>query len=796
MLASEHYASVAVAGPLRRRFTYRVPREFGKLTPGQRVLVPFGNRRKVGFYLERGVPPAGIVVKDLLGVIDNETYFPPDLFQLCLWMADYYFANPADCLAAALPSVVKAGHKAKLVWQDVDNSALPEDLRSHVRRGRRLNREIRERIGRSSPGLLSTLLREGAVAEVFDVGREEGRTKLAGYRLQRDRFTPDFARGKRVIEPFDGIKSRSELKLLGWTDHYMRKALQSGLMQAVYADREGPILGFVEARDSVDKLVMTVQQKAVFESVRSSLASGFKAYLLHGITGSGKTLIYCHLAREVVDAGKTVLILTPEISLSGVTLAYFRGFFGDLVTVLHSAMTDRERLESWQGIRRGKYRIVVGPRSAVFAPLENIGLIVVDEEHDGSYKQDDPSPRFHGRDTAIMRGRIAGVPVVLGSATPSLESFHNAVSGRYELLTLSERPGKARLPVVRIVDMRTQRLGGDLPFISLPLKQEVKSKISQDRQVILYLNRRGYSPYIKCADCGDTPGCPHCNVKLTYHKSGRKLSCHYCGHVEYNYSTCAKCGSSDFLFVGTGTQRVEEQIPRLFPDAKVIRFDSDTASGRDNAYRILKDFAGRKYNLLLGTQMVTKGLDLPGVSLVGVLTGDLELDMPDFRAAERTFSRLLQVAGRSGRTDDEGEVLVQTYYPELELIADAARQDYRAFFERELASRQAFLYPPFVRLVNFVFSSLDEKRLESESMRFRDSLSAAAKAAQLRLHLLGPAPCPLSYLKGKHRRHMFVKTRQIRKLVNLLTEWEDREPHFRLPSSIKLTVDVDPDNMM
>jgi primosomal protein N' (replication factor Y) len=459
-------------------------------------------------------------------------------------------------------------------------------------------------------------------------------------------------------------------------------------------------------------------------------------------------------------------------------------------------MTDRERLESWQGIRRGKYRIVVGPRSAVFAPLENPGLIIVDEEHDGSYKQDDPSPRFHGRDSAIMRGRIAEIPVVLGSATPSLESFYNATSSRYELLELAERPGKARLPIVRIVDMRTQRLGGDLPFISLPLKQEVQRKISQDRQVILYLNRRGYSPYIKCADCGDSPGCPHCNVKLTFHKSGQKLSCHYCGHVEYNYTTCAKCGSSDFLFVGTGTQRVEEQIPRLFPEAKVVRFDSDTASGRDSAYRILRDFAGRKYNLLLGTQMVTKGLDLPGVSLVGVLTGDLELDMPDFRAAERTFSRLLQVAGRSGRTDDEGEVLVQTYYPELELIADAARQDYRAFFERELASRRAFLYPPFVRLVNFIFSGTDEKRLEAEALRFRDMLSDAAETEQLKLHVLGPAPCPLSYLKGQHRRHMFVKTRQISKLVDLLTRWEDREPRFKLASSVKLTIDIDPDSMM
>ena len=759
-------------------------------------MVPFGSRKKIGFYLGKSGPPQGVVVKQLVGAIDNESYYPPDLFQLCLWMADYYFANPADCLAAALPSVVRAGHKAKLVWQDVNSSVIPDDLRPFARRNRRLTREIRSHIMLSSPGLLSRLLREGAISETFDTGKEAERQKLAGYRLHRDKLPPDFTSGNRRIEPFDGIKARDELKLLGWTDHYLRKAIQADLIEVVYVDREGPILDFVDARAAVRELVLTASQQATFSTLRSALAGKFKAFLLHGITGSGKTLVYCHLAREAVDAGKTVLVLTPEISLSGATLAYFRGFFGDIVTVLHSAMTDRERLDSWQGVRRGKYRIVVGPRSAVFAPLENPGLIIVDEEHDGSYKQDDPSPRFHGRDSAIMRGRIADIPVVLGTATPSLESYHNATSGRYELLALTERPGKARLPIVRVVDMRTQRLGGDLPFISLPLKQEVQKKISQGRQVILYLNRRGYSPYIKCAECGDSPGCPHCNVKLTFHKPGHKLSCHYCGHVEYNYATCAKCGSSDFLFVGTGTQRVEEQIPRLFPEAKVVRFDSDTASGRDSAYRILKDFAARKYNLLLGTQMVTKGLDLPGVSLVGVLTGDLELDMPDFRAAERTFSRLLQVAGRSGRTDDEGEVLVQTYYPELELIADAARQDYRAFFERELASRRAFLYPPFVRLVNFIFSGPDEKRLETEALRLRDHLTELARSEQLKIQVLGPAPCPLSYLKGLHRRHMFVKTRQTARLVDLLTRWEDREPRFKLPSSIKLTIDVDPDSMM
>ncbi|MGD8921719.1 MAG: primosomal protein N' [Candidatus Zixiibacteriota bacterium] len=790
------YATIAVPGPLRRTFCYHLPEGMDSLAQGQRVRVPFGRSRKAGFFLGPGEPPKNVEVRDIIEVIDDISYFSSELFRLCTWMADYYFANPADCLTAALPGSIRTRSRTKFVWQQPASELIPDSIRTDARKGRPLSRSVVHDIKRNYRGLLNRLLEAGAITERLSGRIPDRQTIITGYTCDPDQLSPGFFRSKTRPELFEGAKSRAEIKSLGWSDHYIRKAVSRGLLQPVLDDRTGGVLDFVEGRRDVDRLELTAAQREIFETVRKEIGGGFQTFLLHGITGSGKTLVYCHLVREVLERNRTALILTPEISLSGILLAYFRGFFGDLVTVVHSAMTDRERLDSWQGIRSGKYRIVVGPRSALFAPLEEIGLIVVDEEHDSSYKQDDPSPRFHGRDSAIMRARFNNIPVILGTATPSVESYHHAVTGRYRLLTLDERPGEATLPRVHVVDMRTQRIGGDLPFVSLPLKQEVTSKLEQGEQVILYLNRRGYSPFIKCGDCGHVPTCPHCNVKLTYHKSGHKLSCHYCGYVKYNYEVCGECGSAHFLFLGAGTQKVEENIPRLFPAARAMRFDSDTASGRRNAYQLLREFAERKYDLLLGTQMVTKGLDLPGVSLVGVLAADMELDLPDFRAGEKTFARLLQVAGRSGRTHDRGEVLIQTYYPELELIDDAARQDYVSFYNREIALRESFLYPPFVRLVNFVISGKDDKLIEGHAMKFRGALTARAQSAGVKIQVLGPVPCPLSYLKGRFRRHLFAKTRQVQKLVALLSDWETEEPHFRLPSSIKLVVDVDPDNMM
>ncbi|UCC43644.1 MAG: primosomal protein N', partial [Candidatus Zixiibacteriota bacterium] len=466
------------------------------------------------------------------------------------------------------------------------------------------------------------------------------------------------------------------------------------------------------------------------------------------------------------------------------------------VTALHSAMTERERLDSWQGIRSGKYRIVVGPRSALFAPMKNPGLIIVDEEHDGSYKQDDPAPRFHGRDAAIMRAKISRIPILLGSASPSVESYHHARTGRYRLLTLTDRPGAAKLPAVEIVDMRSQKIGGEHTFLSYPLKKHLQRCLSDGDQAILFLNRRGYSPQLKCGDCGHHPICPSCKVALTYHKVGQKLSCHYCGHLRLDYHQCEKCKGIKPVFLGAGTQKIEDQIPLLVDQARTIRFDSDTASGRRRAHRILRAFADRKYNLLLGTQMVTKGLDMKGVSLVGVLSADHGLDMPDFRASEKTFAQLLQVAGRSGRSDRTGHVTIQTYRPDDPVIADAACQDYTAFFDREILSRKEVRFPPFRRLANLTLSGADDRKVLRASEKLRDLLRNACTGSNLEVQIMGPAPCPLHYLRNKYRYHLLVKIIHMVGFARLLAKLEAHQPGFGLPSTVKIEVDIDPVDMM
>ncbi len=795
-MSSEPLITVAIAGPMRRAFTYALPPELGALTKGQRLLVPFGKGRKLGYYLGSAEkPPESVTIKQVIKTLDEESFFSPELFAFCHWMADYYFANPADVLACALPSMLKSAVEVKYRWAE-QTLPVPNSLFSFYKPGKKISAATLQAIHRTGKTAFRKLLKDSIIEEIWEGDSSEDTRRVIGYRMREDADISGLAaKGKTPPHLFGGEKTRVALKELGWSEHYLGKAIKLGLVIPIEAKESHP-LDFIKGREEVRQIRLTDEQQNVADAVRPALTSGFKTFLLHGITGSGKTIVYCHLAQSVVDSDKTVLVLTPEIALSGATLAYFRGFFGDRVTVIHSAMTDRERLESWRGIRGRKYRIVVGPRSAIFAPLPDLGLIIVDEEHDGSYKQDEPSPRFHGRDSAIMRAKQNNIPVLLGSASPSIESYYHAQQGRYQLLELTQRPGDAVLPEVRIIDMRTEGAKGEASFVSLPLKREVEKRISADHQVILFLNRRGYSPMLRCGDCGHIPHCPHCNIRMTYHKVGHRLTCHYCGHIRSNYDTCDQCGGTRILYMGAGTQKVEETIPKLFEGAKTIRLDSDSAGGRISAHRILNSFAQREFNLLLGTQMVTKGLDMPNVSLVGVLSADSGVDLPDFRSSEKTFARLLQVAGRSGRAGIRGEVIFQTYAPESPLIGDASRQDYRSFFARELQSRRECDYPPFVRLTNIIFSSEEESSLESVALDYHASLKARLAQAGIAAQLLGPHPCPLYFLRKQFRRHLIIKTNQQVQLGRMLTQWESEETRFKLPNNVKIVIDIDPDDMM
>lgn len=804
MNPGRQFANVAVAGPLRQSFTYRLPPLMAIPQPGQRVIVPFGSTRKMGFYLGPATPPPGIRIKEVHSLLDDQSLIPNELFQLCRWMAEYYFANPFECLAATLPPPLKSKRSLRYRWaKDTQTKlrlkpdGLEQALSQLIKPGRHLSTALLLKLRNMAANLPRQLLHKGMIVEDWSSLAAEKKKKLTGYKMgDRQKWERFFEDKKKIPKQFDGVLNRAQLKAAGWSDYRIRQALTAEVLQPIFQDYLTDILKFIDAREDVESISLNSEQLAAVKAVTESFETGFQAHLLHGVTGSGKTIVYCHLCRLLLERGRTALVLTPEVTLTGTTLAYFRSFFGDRVTVIHSSMTHSERMSAWQGIRSGQYRIVIGPRSAIFAPLPNLGLIVVDEEHDGSYKQSEPRPRFHARDCAVKRAQLNDIPVLLGSATPSLESYHNVQLGRYQLLRLTKRPGSAALPKVTIVDMKKDRIGGDLQYLSYTLKKKIESKLNEKNQVILYLNRRGHSPFLKCSACGFVPSCVSCRVNLTYHRVGSRLSCHYCGYVAPPPDTCPTCGDPDFNYRGVGTQKIEEILPRLFTDIKVLRLDSDSASGRRRGWEIIRRFARREADLLLGTQMVTKGLDLPGVSLVGVISADQSLDMPDFRAAEKSFARLLQVSGRAGRSDSKGEVLIQTWYADSKLIADAATQDYISFYNSEIKLRKSLGYPPFTRLLRIILSSKSEPTLLDSISKFTEALRMRMNQSSVHGMILGPVECPFYYLRQQYRRHLFIKTNQIAGLGRMLTRWETSQPRFGISSKVKLIVDVDPDDMM
>ncbi len=787
---AEKLVNIAVPGTPRRLFTYRVkPEWYGILRPGMRLKVPFGRRNTVGYYIsEASAAPSGL--KSAASLIDNRPLFDEKLFDFLLWMSDYYFANIADTLQMALPPEMRKGGAA---FYRIDQFKLSgqssEDLSGYTLRKLSTQEVLSKRefnhLKKNHLDDLNLLISQNIISEEWVDSSEPPSGKIIGYRINED--SDEAALIPQDVVP-GTVYSRAELKKAGLSGYKITKLIQSGLLIPKFADYDN--LSFIKARPDVAQIVPNEEQSAAIDRILYH-ANGFNPFLLYGITGSGKTLVYCHLVREILARGKSALILVPEIALAGTLLGYFRSFFGEQAALMHSALGAKERLRIWQKIRSGEIKIVIGARSAIFAPLVDPGIIIVDEEHDESYKQDDPSPRFQSRDSAVMRAKMLDIPVVLGSATPSVETYRNALEGRYGLLKLTRRPEQIEMPVIRLIDLKEEPISHDALFFTPLLKSKVKDALKRKNQVIIYYNRRGFSPRIKCLDCGHTPECPHCGISLTFHKAGSKLMCHFCGHADLGYNECEKCQSKELLYIGAGTQKIEDKIAELFSDAITVRLDSDSASGREKAHRILADFAERKFNMLVGTQMVTKGIDFPDVSLVGVLMADLGLDIPDFRASEKLFAKLIQVSGRSGRGIIPGEVVIQTFNPYLDLIDDVARQDYETFYQREIKSREELRYPPFSHLINFRMSARKEEDLQEQALQFKNLLLKQLEGGKVKAHLLGPAPCPIYRLRGVYRRHLMVKTGQIKSFLKALSQWEGAEPNFGLPPRIKIVVDID-----
>jgi primosomal protein N' (replication factor Y) len=814
---------VAVLAAIRNPLTYRVP-ESMEVRPGQRVLVPLATRRATGVALEPVARVApGFKVREILRVIDPEPLLSPELLTLGLWIAEYYLAPVGEVFRAMLPLRAET-HRARLLQLteagmrklgELDSSLLEEvraseeaSLLRHLA-GREAGEEgvPLESVRRKFPReLVSHALAEGWVT-ASEVERERGQRKVLAVRLapppahqmvhgplpeRAPRLSPV---ARRILEALDRQgpvdDHRELLKATRANLTHLKKLSQQGWLELSESK------GFEDVPTQEQEMwpELTPAQTGVLNELTSLLDTHqFHPVLLHGITASGKTEIYLRLITRCLEQGRGALMLVPEIALTPAVQSQFLARFGNQVALLHSGLSETERHEAWWRARRAEAKVVVGTRSAVFAPVAKLGVVIVDEEHDSSYKQEE-APRYHGRDVAVVRARLARALAVLGSATPSLESYWNAREGKYHLCKLEERIGGRPLASVEIVDMRQEfrETHTQVP-ISRRLKDEIDAQLRAGAQTMILLNRRGYSWFLLCRSCGETQRCVNCSISLTYHRREHRLICHYCGYTAGVPSRCPSCGSEHLHYVGEGTEKLEAKLGGLFPGARVARLDRDVAR-RVGLYRkILADFRQGKIDILVGTQLISKGHDFPGVTLVGVVSADLGLGIPDFRAAERTFQLLTQAAGRAGRGDAPGRVLVQTFYPEHYAILLAADQNYEGFFSKELRFRRIMHYPPCAALANVIAQDAKLEQAAKVAKQIQGFLAPLEGTAQA-LKVLGPSPAPLAKIEGRYRIQFLLKASSRARLNEVLRRLAD-ECEQRGIRAQSVVIDMDPVSIM
>jgi primosomal protein N' (replication factor Y) len=816
---ADNYVEVAVPLPVTGTFTYSVPEDLAdRVAVGTRVLVPFGRRKVTGFVVEEVDSPSVEGLKDVIEALDVSPVVDRSMIELTRWIADYYLASWGEVLRATLPPGINMESRRCLRSTDAGREALADGGSELTERRRRLLEVVCEKgtvglgAARRAAGIpasaradVEALVRSRLV-EVFEEVRpprvEGGREAIV--RLSVDGEAASAEREKiskrapkqaealgLLVDAPEWTMSAAELSSAGVSSATITALAKKGLTER--AERESPRLSTGEEGWGLrDEGELTPEQRAALDVIVGRIEhSEFGVALLHGVTGSGKTRVYSEAVSAALAEGRGAIVLVPEISLTPQMVQRMRKDFGGSVAVVHSGLSLTERYDTWRAIREGLFSVVVGPRSAVFSPVRDLGLIVVDEEHEQTYKQSE-SPRYHARDVAIVRAKLENAVVVLGTATPSMETYLNARDGKYDLIELPDRIEAGPLPEVRVVDMTEEEPVDTEGAFSAPLRDAVAETLGHDRQVILFLNRRGYASFVQCLSCGHSEKCPNCNVSLTYHSSDRAMRCHYCGVSSSAPSKCPECGSINLRFGAPGTQRVEKAVRELFPDAAVERMDVDTTRRHGSHWRILRDFAEGRTDILLGTQMIAKGLDFPGVGLVGVLAADVGLNLPDFRSGERTFQLLTQVAGRTGRGKDRGTVIVQSYLPEHYTIALAREQHFTPFFEREISEREALGYPPFSRLVGIVARGRDQRQAVEASGRLASFLrSGVDKMEEPRPQVLGPAPAPLERIRGVYRWQVLVRGAggSARALVAAAME---QRASLRLPGGITLAVDVDP----
>ena len=810
-----------------RPLTYRVPDRL-EVRAGQRVFVPLGKRRAQGIVLEPAAQmAAGVEARDILEVIDREPLLSPELVTLGLWIAEYYVAPLGEVFRAMLPLLKEIRRVKRLELTGAGRARLQELRKTAEPDGAKSELVMLEELARHPMGLdaaerrfgeeiVVRIQREGW-AEVRKGEERQARRTVLGVRLAGplpERMPKLSPVARRILgalaaesEPPDAMKERREidhrplLKSAQASLKHLRSLQDTGLVEIEDRSAFGTPLAAAPETD-VDKhpaappFELTPAQSQALDDLAARLEAGnFSTVLLHGVTGSGKTEVYLRLIARALAGNRTALMLVPEIALTPAVRALFESRFGPDVAVLHSGLARGERHQAWWRAARGEARVVLGTRSAVFAPLPNLALVIVDEEHEASYKQDE-TPRYHGRDVAVVRARLAGALAVLGSATPSLESYSNAESGKYALTRLEGRVLGRPMATVEIVDMRTEfrRTFSKIP-VSRRLQEEIEAQLAGRAQTMILLNRRGYSWFLLCRSCGESPGCRNCFISLTYHRREHRLVCHYCNYSIPAPPCCPACGSEFVHYVGEGTEKIEDKFRELFPRARVERLDSDVAR-RGRFERVLDEFRRGEIDILIGTQLISKGHDFPGVTLVGVVSADHGLRLPDFRAAERTFQLLTQVAGRAGRGEAPGRVLVQTFYPEHYAIRLAAEQNYEGFFAKEMHFRRMMRHPPAVALARVVVQHAKLDRAAAVAKRIDTYLKRNATTAEpAGFRVLGPGPAPLARLQGRHRIQFLIKAASRASLSRLLASVADHCQAERIPPSSVL-IDMDPVSLM
>ena len=807
------YITVAVTLPVMKSYTYKIPEYMQNCCrPGMRVLVPFGRRRVTGYILSDQKECKGFKAKKIIDILDDHPLFPESEISFFKWISDYYIHPLGDVIKTALPSgfdrsdishvsVTENGKKC------LNNGSLTPGQEAVIESVLKCRSCTLQRLKQNSPNkVTNSLVRSMEKKDLITVSavlkKDGAKIKTEKFILNQDVPETHIRMSKKRKQLLDIVKKHKDISLTGLKKYIptapalIKPLAGAGYVKIIERQVFRDPLGDPVEPDIPPELTME-QQRAV-KQVQDHTDDGFRSYLLSGVTGSGKTEVYMRLVQDVVEKGKTAIVLVPEISLISQTERRFRARFGENIAVIHSSLTRGERIDQWRKISLQKVNIVIGARSALFSPLDDIGSIIVDEEHDNSYKQD-TGLRYNARDLAVVRAKLSDCPVILGSATPSVQSYQNVVTGRFEEIKLQNRINRQLLPEIDLIDLKKyQDVRGYERIITPELAREIRSCLNQGNQTLIFLNRRGFSTFPVCMDCGKSLSCKYCDITMTLHKRRSEYKCHICGYGHPVKIKCPECSSSKIKPLGFGTEKIESMLKAMFPDARVTRMDHDSTSRKGSAIKILKNIRNRNVDIIVGTQMLAKGHDFPFITLVGVICADLSLSLPDFRAGERTFQLLAQVAGRAGRGTTAGKVVMQTFNPDHFIIKAAKQQDFFNFFQKEVPFRKALMYPPFSRMVQIKLSgrnALNVKKFSENVVKNLGTIIKDKKKTAEKVQILGPIEAPIQKIASRFRWQILVKSPSSKLLNSVITSMMDH-PETKAKAGVRMIIDVDPYSLM